>query len=115
MVTVQQEETLQYFKTHAEKWWNTASNSDENRVNIIKQRNNYVLDVIKERKETRTALDVGCGSGDLVCDIAKMGINTTGIDFAQEMITEALKKVKNDRIEKARFECCSIFNFDCSQ
>lgn len=115
MATVQQEETLRYFKTHAQNWQNNANISEENKVNVIKQRNGYVLEVIKNRKETGSVLDVGCGTGDLVCEIAKQGINAKGIDFAQDMITLALKRAKEDQLEKALFECCSIFDFDCSK
>ena len=48
MKTVQQEEALLYFKTHAKDWQNEAKLSGENKVNVIKQRNEYVLEVIKE-------------------------------------------------------------------
>lgn len=116
MTNVQQEETLQYFRTHAEDWQNKAKASDEGKVNVIQQRNGYVIDVIKDRrKETKSLLDVGCGTGDLVCDAAKQGINAIGVDFAQDMIELALSKAKGDRLEKANFECSSIFDFDFSK
>lgn len=110
MATVQQEESLHYFKTHAQDWQNKAKLSDENKVNIIKQRNGYVLDVIKDRKETKLVLDVGCGTGDLVCEVAKTGINAIGVDFAQDMVDVALTKTKEKQLENAHFECCSIFD-----
>lgn len=115
MTTFQQEEALRYFKTQAQDWQDKANVSDEIKVNVIKQRNGYVLKVIKNREETRSILDVGCGTGDLVCEIAKKGINATGVDFAQEMIEIALKKAQEEQLEKANFECCSIFDFDFSK
>lgn len=111
MSTVQQQEALHYFNAHAEDWRNKAAASGANQVNIIQQRNGYVLDVIKERTATRTALDVGCGTGDLVCDIAKLGINAAGVDFAQDMIDLALQKVQVEHLSNASFQCCSIFDF----
>jgi len=115
MATVQQEEALHYFKAHAQDWQNKAKLSDENKVNIIKQKNGYVLDVINDRKETKLVLDIGCGTGDLVYEVAKTGINAIGVDFAQDMINLALTKVKEEQLENAHFECCSIFDFDFSK
>jgi len=115
MTNVQQEEALHYFKSHAEDWHNKAKASDEKKVNIIQQRNRYVIDIIKDRKETESILDVGCGTGDLVCDIAKQGIDATGVDFAQDMIKLALDKAKVDQLENAHFKCCSIFDFELSK
>jgi len=115
MTNVQKEEALRYFRDHAEEWQNKAKASGEGKVNIIQQRNGYVIEIIKDRKQTKSILDVGCGTGDLVCDLAKQGINSTGVDFAQDMIALALNNVKEEQLEKAHFECCSIFDFDFSK
>ena len=115
MKNVQQEEALRYFKTYAEGWQNEAKASGAGKVNKIRQRNGYVIEIIKDRKETKSFLDVGCGTGDLVCDVAKQGINATGVDFAQDMIELALNKAKGEQLEKAHFECCSIFEIDFSK
>lgn len=112
MTTVQQQEALHYFNSHAEDWRNKAAAAGAAQVNVIQQRNGYVLDVIKERAETRVALDVGCGTGDLACDIAKLGINATGVDFAPDMIELATDKARVEQLSNADFECCSIFDFD---
>lgn len=112
MKSVQQEEALHYFNAHAEDWRNKAAAAGASQVNVIQQRNGYVLDVIKERKKTHATLDVGCGTGDLVCDMAKLGINATGVDFAQDMIDLASKKAKAEQLLNANFECCSVFDFD---
>lgn len=112
MTSGQQKEALDYFGTHAEDWQNKAKGTGNKKVNVIQQRNGYVLDVIKERIETLSVLDVGCGTGDLVCQIAKEGIRATGVDFAQSMIEIASKKAKDEQVENANFVCCSIFDFD---
>ncbi len=115
MSTGQQEEALRYFESHAGEWKSKAESSDAARVNVIQQRNGYVLHVISERDETGTALDVGCGTGELVCDMAKKGIAAMGVDIAPEMIHLASMKAKNEGLGKARFEACSIFDYDFSQ
>jgi 2-polyprenyl-3-methyl-5-hydroxy-6-metoxy-1,4-benzoquinol methylase len=115
MTTRQQEETLLYFSEHAREWKNRASSADEQKVNVTQQRNGFVLSVIEHRARTTSALDVGCGTGDLICDIARMGIDATGVDFSQEMVDIARTRGQQEELDKAHFYCSSIFDFDLTQ
>jgi 2-polyprenyl-3-methyl-5-hydroxy-6-metoxy-1,4-benzoquinol methylase len=115
MSTDQQSEALRYFSTHADDWQNKARNLSQVKFNVIQTRNRYVFEVAKERSDTRSVLDVGCGTGDLVCDLARSGINALGVDFAQDMIELASHRAQEERLAKVRFECCSIFDFDFSK
>ncbi|KPK94706.1 MAG: hypothetical protein AMJ88_03320 [Anaerolineae bacterium SM23_ 63] len=112
MTSRKQEEALDYFTTHAKEWAKKAISSDRGKVNVIQQRNQYVLKVFEDRSETRSVLDVGSGTGDLVCEIAKQGVSALGVDFARKMIDIALQKKQEMQLEMAHFECCSIF--DCN-
>lgn len=113
--TKQQEEARLYFRQHAEEWKMKASSHNDERVNVIQQRNDFVLSIIRDRKSTTAALDVGCGTGDLVCSIARMDIESTGIDFADEMIQIARARVNQEKLTKATFHCNSILDFDLSK
>jgi 2-polyprenyl-3-methyl-5-hydroxy-6-metoxy-1,4-benzoquinol methylase len=115
MTTRQQEEALIYFNEHAREWKDRASSADEQKVNITRQRNGFVLSVIEHRAKTRSTIDVGCGTGDLVCDIARTGIDATGVDFGQEMVDIARAKAEQEKLDQARFYCTSIFDFDLTQ
>jgi 2-polyprenyl-3-methyl-5-hydroxy-6-metoxy-1,4-benzoquinol methylase len=110
--TKQQTQTLNYFRKHAQGWANSAKGTSKNDVNVIQQRNDYVLTVIKQRKETHFLLDVGCGTGDLVCAAAQQGIFAIGVDFAQEMVQIAQDNAQKNNIELAQFECGSIFDYN---
>ena len=112
MSTKQQSEALSYFKMHADDWQQKAKSLSEVKFNVIQARNHYALSVIKERERTRSVLDVGCGTGDLVCEIAKSGITATGIDFAEDMIDLARKSAQTQNLSKADFTCASIFNIE---
>jgi 2-polyprenyl-3-methyl-5-hydroxy-6-metoxy-1,4-benzoquinol methylase len=112
MPKTQQQEALSYFRSHADDWKDKGLSAGQQEVNIIRQRNGFVLEVLKHRETTNSALDVGCGTGDLVCDIARLGIESTGIDFAEEMINLARAKAEQASLENARFHCCSIFGYD---
>ena len=108
----QQKEALFYFKKHAKGWAHKAKITSQDQVNIIQQRNEYVLHVIEKREKTEITLDVGCGTGDLVHEIAKRGIRAIGVDFAEEMIQIARDNAKKSNCKMAEFVCCSIFDFD---
>jgi len=43
-------------------------------------------------------LDVGCGTGDLVCDSSKYVDKSIGIDFSRKMIDIASKKIEEKNI-----------------
>jgi 2-polyprenyl-3-methyl-5-hydroxy-6-metoxy-1,4-benzoquinol methylase len=99
----QQEQALDYFRTHAADWRAKATGAE---VNIIKFRNDFVIKVARARR-VRAFLDVGCGTGELVHEMAA-DCDATGVDYAQEMIDLAGQK-------PGRFVCASIFDFDMGE
>jgi 2-polyprenyl-3-methyl-5-hydroxy-6-metoxy-1,4-benzoquinol methylase len=111
MTTQQQQEALEYFRRHAGNWRAKAEGSVDSKVNVIEQRNGYVLQVAEERPAMRSFLDVGCGTGELACQMARRGVQTTGVDYAPEMIDLASKKAQAEGIAGIEFVCCSIFDF----
>lgn len=112
MTTFQQNETREFFNRHAAEWQSKALGEVPKRVNVIQERNDFVLDVIARREQTIAALDVGCGSGDLVCEIARRGVPATGVDYAAEMIALARAAAKEGGIRGTQFLCASIFDLD---
>jgi CBS domain-containing protein/ubiquinone/menaquinone biosynthesis C-methylase UbiE len=64
-----------------------------------------LLKVFSESK-VKTVLDVGCGTGDHVIDLAKQGFDALGIDRSSAMISEANKRKKGmskESKEKGKF------------
>ncbi len=112
MATKQQQEALDYFRSHAEDWRSKADGLGNAKVNVIEQRNRYVLQVADERPAVRSFLDVGCGTGELVCDIAGRGVDAMGVDYAPEMIDLASRKAREKGILQDKFVCSSIFDFE---
>lgn len=111
MDTKQQNEALAYFRRYADDWREKGRIDSSDKANVIKQRNDFVLKIIDKRKKIETALDIGCGTGDLVCAMALRNIDGVGVDFAKEMIEIAENNAKQIEHGKAKFECCSIFDF----
>jgi len=111
MTTKQQQEALEFFSRHAPVWRDKAESRINAKVNVIEQRNAYVLQIAKERTRVDSFLDVGCGTGELVCEAAANGIRATGVDYAPEMIKLASKKAQDEGIKRAAFTCSSIFEY----
>jgi 2-polyprenyl-3-methyl-5-hydroxy-6-metoxy-1,4-benzoquinol methylase len=112
-MTKQQAEALRYFHEHARDWAAMAAQTGPDTVNVIRQRNDFVLEVARQRA-VRTALDVGSGSGDLVCDLAARGVAAHGVDFAPDMVALATEQASRRALPQATFECRSIFERDPS-
>jgi 2-polyprenyl-3-methyl-5-hydroxy-6-metoxy-1,4-benzoquinol methylase len=101
----QQKQTLDYFKSHAENWNKKAVDEE---YNLIENRHNAVLEVMKHYGNNSSILDVGCGTGQLAIEASKLGWKSIGIDFAKEMI-DICKQNNINSNTKADFVCNSIF------
>jgi 2-polyprenyl-3-methyl-5-hydroxy-6-metoxy-1,4-benzoquinol methylase len=106
----QQEETLTYFNSNAAEWRQKAEGKLR-RVNMIGQRNGAVLRVRNKMKDARTFLDLGCGTGELVLEMAETGIESTGVDFAPDMIQACDEKKAALGVTNAAFICQPIASF----
>ena len=109
-MNIQQKQAFDYFDSHAGDWKQKAVGK-KNAVNVIRERNDYVLKIVKGSNAIEKVLDVGCGTGDLVCEIAGLGLIGVGVDFSKEMIEVAKASALKLKNNTARFECCSIFGF----
>lgn len=104
----QQSQTQQYFDNEAKRW---DAQAKKTQYNTITDRNNSVLDSLRRHGKVGSFLDVGCGTGQLTIEIANLGVDAVGIDFAPEMI-EICHKNSTDTKSTANFSCTSIFNYE---
>ena len=105
----QQKQTLKYFKLNskAKNWYTQAVFSKAKIKNSVFQRNNFVLDYLKNKKNFNY-LDIGCGTGNLVNEVARYAKFSHGIDFSNSMISIANKKFNKKNI---KFDCLNFLNF----
>jgi len=116
MISPQQKQTHEYFSREAFGWRQKADGSSEEQpFNVIEARNNYALNVASSIPSIGPVLDVGCGTGELVCDLARKGIPAIGIDFSEEMILLCRQKAYDEKVEEAIFECVSFFDYTATQ
>ena len=112
VLSKQQTEALAYFNAQADEWGEKAVAKNEEKFNVIESRNNAVLNLIKQvgiAPQSRL-LDVGCGTGDLVCDAARLGLVAHGVDYSDEMIQKARQNAEKNNCQHTFFECVSAFD-----
>jgi cyclopropane fatty-acyl-phospholipid synthase-like methyltransferase len=103
----QQQQTLQYFKTHASDWQQKAVNQT---YSLVENRHNAVFETMKLFPPGSSILDIGCGTGQLAIESSTRGWIAKGIDFSQEMIDICIDNNAKANTN-ATFECCSIFDY----
>ena len=58
----------------------------------------------REGLRPRTAVDLACGTGSVTAILARKGLDVTGVDLSEEMLTQAFQKVQ-DMDRPPRFVC----------
>jgi len=64
--------------------------------------NRYRLDIVKKllnQISPKRILDIGCGTGDPLIEISRMGYDIHGFDFSEEMIAEAKRNLTDAGLE----------------
>jgi len=109
----QQKQVKNVFEKLAEKWAKKAKSSKINSINVIKQRNDFVIKpAAKFLKKNDKVLDVGCGTGDLVIDLHKLKFDAYGIDFSKSMIKKAVSRATKQGIDRKKFRAVSFFDYE---
>jgi 2-polyprenyl-3-methyl-5-hydroxy-6-metoxy-1,4-benzoquinol methylase len=114
MTENQQQQTLRYFREFAQEWRQKAEGRFGTGVNVIEQRNNFVLTVANERPSVHRVLDVGCGTGELCCEFSRRGVHVVGLDFSPEMVNLCNEKKVRETADNATFVCSSVFEYQPS-
>ena len=68
----------------------------------------FYMEILKrEGLSPRTAVDLACGTGSVAAILARMGLDTIGVDLSEEMLTVAQQKT-SDMAHPPRFVCQSL-------
>ncbi|MDD1653038.1 MAG: methyltransferase domain-containing protein [Methanomicrobiales archaeon] len=105
----QRELTRDYFDRIAGEWSEFAYGSSLREFPGGRVRQEIVVQDLRQRGKTGRALDVGCGTGNLVRELADMGCVPTGIDLSPEMVATAAGS--HPGLQEA-FRCADIMTCD---
>ena len=61
-------------------------------INAEEQRREYLRQIVRSRREVRNALEVGCGDGEALLDLARAGVKTVGVNLVPNQLTKAHQK-----------------------
>ena len=103
----QQEQALNTFNRKADQW-QQQSQTDQD-YSLIKSRNVIVLEELSKYPKGARLLDIGCGTGQLAIEAARLGYMSTGIDYSENMINHCVDNARKAEV-KAEFELKSIFD-----
>lgn len=67
----------------------------------------YMEILRREGLKPRTAVDLACGTGSVAILLAQMGMEVTGVDLSEDMLTQAMDKVW-DMDNRPRFICQNL-------
>jgi 2-polyprenyl-3-methyl-5-hydroxy-6-metoxy-1,4-benzoquinol methylase len=107
----QQGQTQEFFEAFA-TGWQTRAAGEEGVFNIIDARHRAVLAILDDVPNARRALDVGCGTGQLLVSIGERGIDGEGIDFAPSMIEHCNQNASGAGLSNLKFTCASFFDVE---
>jgi len=105
----QQEQARSFFRASAADWQQKAEGKKP-KFNVIQGRNQVVMRVLNEMESPGVFLDAGCGTGQLVLSAVSSGIQSVGVDFADEMIAICRNNAGEQKLE-AEFVHASIFDY----
>jgi len=110
--SIQNAEALSHFSKDADRWAEAVRSSNRDRVNVSALRLEYVMSIAKALSACDIFVDVGCGAGELVCDIATLGGECYGIDFADEMLEHGRQLAAQKDLPNATFLHGKFEDFD---
>jgi len=89
-----------HFDDAASNYDNYKYNSSVSMQNIFNIRKKLLIKIIQTQiSKNSTALDCGCGTGEVLISLNKKGYHTDGFDISNEMIRITKEKVKKNNIK----------------
>lgn len=105
MKTLQKKITQSFFNQVAKEWFERTYDPQDNYLKfpVNRLRKDVALMEIGKLNlgpKIKRAMDIGCGTGQLVVDLLARGFEAYGIDVAEKMIQEANKGLVKSKVEK---------------
>lgn len=108
MSAVQEEEILNYFCRSAAEWRQPAGGASLE-LSLEKQRREYLRQIVRSRQQVHRALEVGCGDGEALLDLARSGIKVVGVNLSPDQLTYGHRKAE---LAGAELLFSSVFDYN---
>ncbi|WP_296558212.1 class I SAM-dependent methyltransferase [uncultured Acetobacterium sp.] len=70
---------------------------------------------LNSKREIKTVLEFGCGTGNITCKLGQMGLNMTAVDLSEAMLTVADEKADRMGLKNIQFYLGDMSNFQINQ
>ena len=94
---------------NTDEYWDEVAKAgynqdDEDKINLLFSflKNKNLLD------KTKTAIDVGCGTGNYVLRFAKEAAKVTALDYSKEMLTITKEKSEGNGLKNVDYICANF-------
>lgn len=67
------------------------------------------------KRDIKTVLEFGCGTGNITCNLAQKGLNMTAVDLSEAMLTVADEKADRMGLKNIQFYLGDMSNFKINQ
>lgn len=67
------------------------------------------------KRDIKTVLEFGCGTGNITCNLAQKGLNMTAVDLSEAMLTVADEKADRMELKNIQFYLGDMSNFQINQ
>jgi len=88
-VSDEQAQIRQHFDSASDYWHDIYADLSSFTGYALRKRQAIALDIIRANIPSGAVLDIGCGAGPAVLELAEHGYDAAGIDFAPQMIERA--------------------------
>ncbi|MBI1281326.1 MAG: methyltransferase domain-containing protein [Anaerolineaceae bacterium] len=95
----EQNRTLEHFNERSDYWYEVYQDQYSFASYALRKQHGFVLDLVQRTKGTSRILDVGCGAGVTVLELAQMGYEVDGLDIAPKMIQRAQNEAQRRNLE----------------
>jgi ubiquinone/menaquinone biosynthesis C-methylase UbiE len=112
-LALRQDTVKEYFSQHS-TYWDSLYDRTEGQVPFmsheLKRRMDIVFDLIAgiNAGAIKRVLDLGCGSGRYLAQLAPMGFDCYGADISPEMLEYARDKLRSSSIQWIHADCCNV-------
>jgi ubiquinone/menaquinone biosynthesis C-methylase UbiE len=97
--TEEQNRTRQHFDEHSDYWRDVYEHDRSYAGYTLQKQHRFVIDMVQQTPNAKRILDVGCGAGVTMIELAEKGYAVSGLDIAPKMIELAQAEAQRRQLQ----------------